>query len=519
MSGWVAFLVVTLLWLPAAMAAPAAAADAADFLDTVAQRARELAGAAHKRADPVPEAGRIGYDAYRAIRVDPGSVIWKDGKGLFRVELFPTGFLYDRPVRINLLPGVRPDAAAQPVEPSPGMFDFDRTPPPKQVALAGFKVTYPLHGTGKRDEVLSFLGASYFRPVGRAQVYGASARGLAIDTAGEKPEEFPEFREFWLVEPGEGDRALTIYALLDSPSATGAYRFVVRPGARTVVETEVRLFLRRTVGLLGLAPLTSMFLSGKAGPARDDFRPEIHDSDGLQLLTGQGERIWRPLANPGALAVSTFADNNPRGFGLMQRERRFERFQDTAALYHQRPSLWVEPEGDWGEGAVRLVEIPTPSEYHDNVVAFWVPKWQATPQAANRNAPEATKDKPLQFRYRLSALRDEDTLTGLAARIVSLRQGAIPDSKARRLVVEFAGGELETLDQRSGPDAGPLVESNVQANGGKVVRAAVDRVPGSSNRRLFIDVETEGRRPVDIRASLTIQGMAISETLSHVLRP
>jgi glucans biosynthesis protein len=506
MSKLPAFLLMTLLW-----PGFAAIAGTPDFLDTVARRAQEVAAAPYKRADAMPEASRIGYDAYRAIRMRPEAVLWKDGAGLFRVEFFPTGFLYERPVRINVLPGIEPDGAAQAIEPFPQMFDFDKTEPPKAVALAGFKVTYPLHGKGKRDEILSFLGASYFRPIGRAQVYGASARGLAIETAGPKPEEFPEFREFWLVEPRESDRAMTLYALLDSPSATGAYRFVVRPGARTVVEIEVRLFPRNPVGVLGVAPLTSMLLTGKAGPARDDFRPEIHDSDGLQLLTSQGERIWRPLVNPGALAVSSFADNNPRGFGLMQRERRFERYQDAPASYDQRPSLWVEPEGDWGEGDVRLVEIPTPSETHDNIVAFWVPKWSA--------APAETKDKPMQWRYRVSALSDEESLVGLAARVVALRHGPVEGSKARRLVVEFAGGELETLDRRSGFDADPLVESNVEVNGGKMGRVLVDRVPGTSNRRLFIDVETEGKRAADIRATLTIQGVAISETLSYVLRP
>ncbi len=487
------------------------AADAPDFLDTVARRAQELAGSPYKPVEAVPDAKRINYDAYRAIRFRPESVLWKDSKGLFRVEFFPTGFLYERPVRMNVLSGVQPDAAAQPVEPSVQMFDFDKAGLPKALGFAGFKVTYPLHGNEKRDEILSFLGASYFRPIGRAQVYGASARGLAIDTAQPKSEEFPEFREFWLVEPREQDRAMTIYALLDSPSATGAYRFVVYPGARTVVHTEVRMFPRQQVALLGMAPLTSMFLAGKAGPARDDFRPEVHDSDGLQLLTGSGERIWRPLSNPGTLAVSSFVDNNPRAFGLMQRERRFDQYQDEPAGYHGRPSLWVEPDGDWGEGEVRLVEIPTPSEFHDNIVAFWVPKWQV--------APAAEKDKPLIWRYRVSALRDEETLVGLSARVVALRLGAIDNTKARRIVVEFKGGELNSLDEREGVDAKPLVESDVSAEGGKIRRVHVDRVPGTSNRRLFIDVETEGKRPVDIRARLTIQGVAISETLSYVLRP
>jgi glucans biosynthesis protein len=279
-----------------------------------------------------------------------------------------------------------------------------------------------------------------------------------------------------------------------------------------VVETEVRLFPRQGVGVLGMAPLTSMFLAGKAGPPRDDFRPEVHDSDGLAMLTGKGERIWRPLANPRALAVSAFADNNPRGFGLLQRERRFERYQDAPAGYQARPGLWVEPEGDWGEGEIRLVEIPTPSEFHDNIVAFWVPKGAIA------------RDKPLQWRYRLSALKDEAALSAGVARVVALRHGPIEGgkseggkgegSKGRRIVIEFEGGDLPSLG------AGQVVESNVAVAGAKALRSVVEQVPDSTNRRLFIDIEPDGgRRPIDIRASLTLQGAAISETLSHVLRP
>lgn len=486
----------------AAWPAAARTDDAPDFLETVASRAQVLATEPHRRATRVPDASRIGYDAYRDIRFRPEARLWRDSDALFRVELFPTGFLYEHPVTVNVLPGVAPDSAATRIEASADMFDFGEAGPPKTLALAGFKITYPLHGDDKRDEIISFLGASYFRPIGRGQVYGASARGLAIDTAQPRSEEFPEFREFWLVEPSGRDRALTLYALLDSPSVTGAFRFVVRPGAQTTVDSEARLFLRKEGGVLGLAPLTSMFLAGKAGPPRDDFRPEVHDSDGLQMVTGSGERIWRPLANPGALAVSSFADNNPRGFGLMQRERRFDRYQDAPAGYHARPSLWVEPEGDWGEGEVRLVEIPTPSEFHDNIVAFWVSKWPAA------------RDKPVQLRYRLSALKAEPAPSHGAARVVAVRHGPVDGSRsARRVVVEFEGGELASLGD------GQVVESDVTLADGKLLRTLVDKVPEGKNRRLFIDVEPAGKRPVDIRANLTLRGVVISETLSHAVRP
>jgi glucans biosynthesis protein len=500
--------VAVLLALLCFGSAPAAAQD---FFDSVVQRAREAAAQSYRREAAVPDARSVGYDAYRAIRTRREAVLWWNADSLFRVEFFPTGFLYEQPVKINVVSGATSGnaGAVRTIEPQADMFDFDRFPAPKSFALAGFKVTYPLQGE-KYDEVLSFLGASYFRQLGRGQVYGASARGLAIDTAQPNAEEFPEFREFWLVEPAPNDHTLTIYALLDSPGAAGAFRFLLQPGARTIVDVEARLFPRHAITVLGVAPLTSMFLGGKAGPPRDDFRPEVHDSDGLAMLTSGGERIWRPLSNPSALAISSFFDKNPRGFGLLQRERRFDQYQDTSANYHARPSLWVEPQGDWGEGEVRLIEIPTPSEVHDNIVAFWKP------------GGAVTKDKPLHFRYRLWALKDEMPLPGETARIVAVRhaplelqreEGQQQAQKGRRVVVEFEGGELPTLG------ADQPVESDVEVSGGRVLRTFVDRTPDGTNRRLFIDIEPEGRRPADIKAAITLRGLRLSETLNYVLRP
>lgn len=477
-------------------------AQASEFFEKLIDRARQSATQAYAKEAPVPDTAKLGYDAYRGIRFRPESILWRDS-GRFRVEFFPTGFLYQTPVKVYVIRRSASSAApgaATALAPSPDMFDFGTAKPPANVGFAGFKITNPLNGQ-KFDEIVSFLGASYFRPIGEGQTYGASARGLAIDTAQPRSEEFPEFREFWLVEPAPGETFVTVYALLESPGASGAYAFTVTPGKRTTVDVDARLFMRHGVSMLGIAPLTSMFLSGKSGPWRDDFRPEVHDSDGLALLTGKGERIWRPLRNPASLQVSSFVDNNPRGFGLQQRERQFDRYQDGVAKYQTRPSLWVEPKGDWGEGEVRLVEIPTPSEYHDNIVAFWVSRWPVEKGAA------------LEYRYRLSALSDE---AGLAseARVVATRQAPVDgNSKARRLVIEFEGDTLAQLPEQR------LVESNVEVGGGKLLRAEVDRIPASTNRRLFIDVEPESRRAAEIRAFLTADGKRLSETFSIQLRP
>lgn len=470
-----------------------------DFAAVEAQ-AQKLASQPYKDVQPIGgEMKKLGYDQYRALRSKPETALWRDS-GLFRVEFFPAGFIYDRPVNI----GVVENGNVTPVVIGSGQFDFADTglkEPPKDLALAGFKVTFPLNGPDKFDEVIAFLGASYFRQVGRGQNYGSSARGLAIDTATERPEEFPTFRSFWLVKPAANATELTVWALLDSPGASGAFSFVIRPGSRTVVETRAVLFLRHDVSLLALAPLTSMYFAGKRSPPRDDYRPEIHDADGLFMLTGHGERIWRPLGNPSALAVSSYSDNNPRGFGLMQRERSFAQYQDSNARVETRPSLWVEPIGDWGDGEVRLVEIPSKAETNDNIVAFWVPRW------SNKQGSR------MEYSYRLSALIDDEALSP-QARVAATRGGAVPDNdKARRIVVEFAGGELSTLQPEQ------PVESQVTLSSGKLLRSYVEALPWQKSWRLFIDFQPDGKKPVDMRAQLKLHGKVLTETFSDVYRP
>ncbi|MFI5029277.1 MAG: glucan biosynthesis protein [Reyranellales bacterium] len=488
-----------LLLLLSLATGPAWAQGAFDFAAVEAQ-AQKLASQPYKDVQPIGgDMKKLGYDQYRALRSKPETALWRDS-GLFRVEFFPAGFIYDRPVNI----GVVENGNVTPVVIGNGQFDFSDTglkEPPKDLALAGFKVTFPLNTPEKFDEVIAFLGASYFRQVGRGQNYGSSARGLAIDTATDRPEEFPAFRSFWLVKPAPNATELTVWALLDSPGASGAFSFVIKPAARTVVETKAVLFLRHDVSLLAIAPLTSMYFAGKTSPARDDYRPEIHDADGLFMLTGHDERIWRPLNNPSALSVSSYSDTNPRGFGLMQRERSFEQYQDSAARMETRPSVWVEPSGDWGDGEVRLVEIPSKSETNDNIVAFWVPRWPAKPGTR------------MEFSYRLSALLDDEALSP-QARVVATRASAIPgNDKARRIVVEFAGGELTTLQ------SGQPVETQVTLSNGKLLRSYVEALPWQKSWRLFIDFQPDGKKPVDMRAQLKLRDKVLTETFSDVFRP
>src|SRR5947207_13565956 len=456
---------------------PALAQQNAISFAAVEQMASKLASAPYQEPPSIGgDMKKLNYDHYRAIRARDSTALWRDSKSLFQVEFFPAGFIYEKPVSISIVD----NGQATPVSITSGQFDFSDSglkEPPKDLVPAGFKLTFPLNRADKFDEVVSFLGASYFRAIGRTQVYGASARGLAIDTATERPEEFPVFRAFWLLKPADDAPEMTVWALLDSPGAAGAFSFVIRPGAPTVVERSAFMFARHDLAVPGIAPLTSMFFAGKASPPRDDYRPEIHDSDGLHIVTGKGERIWRPLGNPPALAISTFSDTNPKGFGLLQRERDFEQYQDTAANLQARPSLWIEPIGDWGDGEVRLVEIPSKSETNDNVVAFWKPRWPIK----QRNRFEA--------RYRLSALTDEAVLSPVG-RVVTTRAGAVPYApKQRRLVVEFAGGELPTLT------AEQPVSANVSLTSGKLARTYVEALPMQERPkgawRMFIDFEPD----------------------------
>jgi glucans biosynthesis protein len=477
----------------------------------VQQLARERA--AHEYRPPpqnLPASlANLTYDQYRDIRYRPASALWH-GQALFEVQFFHRGYRVRQ--RVNIFE-VTP-AGAGLIEYSPRLFTFGKLKPPKvsaDVGYAGFRVHFPLQTPNYKDELLVFLGASYFRILGRNQHYGASARGLAIDTGAQSGEEFPTFTDFWLVRPQPADRGLTVYALLDSRSVAGAYQFEIRPGEITQVEVHCDLYPRRAIAKLGVAALTSMFLYGEDGTARrfDDFRPQVHDSDGLMSETGHGQWIWRPLSNPRELRVNRFVDENPRGFGLIQRDRNFASYQDVEAQYQARPSYWVQPLGDWGKGGVELVEIPSDEEIHDNMVAYWVPE-----QAVNAS-------KPLSFAYLISAFA-ENPRWPPGGRVIALRSGnpAVGDNKgrfgpgARRMVIDFAGGELDGLDGTQ-----PL-KAELSAENGQIDALTVQRIPQTGVWRVSFVVTPRQKKPVvDLRCYLTLYGEVLTETWVHQWTP
>ncbi|HTV49751.1 MAG TPA: glucan biosynthesis protein G [Steroidobacteraceae bacterium] len=484
-------------------AAPAARPEPFGFA-TVERLARQRASQSYRNRSPrLPERlAHLSYDQYRDIRFKPVYALWH-GQSLFEVQFFHRGFNFDRRVEISQVI----DGVAYPVRYTPAWFQFDRlgrlaTRLPADLGFAGFRVHYPLNTPTYKDELIVFLGASYFRVLGRNQVYGLSARGLAINTATTAGEEFPWFTDFWLVKPTSPEqRTLTLYALLDSESVAGAYQFEVRPGNITQVEVTAELFPRKSIEKLGLAPLTSMFLYGAdpAGHRFDDYRPQVHDSDGLKLQTGNGEWLWRPLANPRQLFVNRFMDTHPHGFGLAQRDRNFADYQDPDARFQLRPSYWIQPLGDWGHGGVELVEIPTDEEIHDNIVAYWVP---ATPTEPG---------KPLRVGYLLSAFLSS-TQWPPGGRVVATRtQGAaVSGSKdARRFYVDFAGGDLDGLDPRQ-----PL-RANIAVSGGRVDTVSVERLPDGVWRASFRALPARPRQAMDLHCYLTLYGEALTETWTY----
>ncbi|MFP5404773.1 MAG: glucan biosynthesis protein [Gammaproteobacteria bacterium] len=460
----------------------------------VRQLARELAQSPYKAPnDPLPpELKDLNYDAYRAVRFRPESALWREENLPFRVEFFHRGFLFTARVDIYVVN----EGRAKAVPYSPSQFSFGNTPPPKPDAalgFAGFRLHYRLNRPDYFDEVAVFLGASYFRAVAKGQVFGLSARGLSISTADPKGEEFPSFRSFWIERPAQGAQSIVVHALLDSPSTTGAYRFTIRPGEATVTDIEVALYPRAEIAQPGLGTLTSMFLfDSQDRIGIDDFRLAVHDSGGIAIHTGNGERLWRPLANPRDLQVSGFADTNVRGFGLLQRERKFDDYEDLEAQYEKRPSAWVEPIGDWGEGQVQLYEIPTHNEHNDNIVAFWRPKEPLQPK------------REYLYTYRLHWTNNDPNAENLAT-FAHTRQGGASGS-LRLFVLDAVGTTLEKLPR----DA--QVRGDVSAGSGKIIDVVTQPNPHTGGWRLSFFLDPEKATSVDLRARLMREQDALSET-------
>lgn len=480
-----------------------------ESFDEIVKLAKALSKNAYKTPnDNVSDALKnLDYDQYRDIRFVRENGPWFRQHLPFEVQFFHVGSMFQYIIPINEL--VR--GKVNPIKYSVDFFDYGKnkfeaedfeTP-----GYAGFRIHSPLNTPGYYDELISFLGASYFRALGKGKKYGLSARGLAIDTALQTGEEFPIFKEFWIRKPRRKSKNLKIYALLDSPSVSGAYSFLVTPGENTTVKVDAVLFPRKEITKLGIAPLTSMFLFGENTKNKfDDHRPEVHDSDGLLVWNGNDEWLWRPLDNSKYLRTSSFVDENPKGFGLMQRDQNPEHYLDFEANYEQRPSVWVEPLENWGKGMVQLVEIPSVQEIHDNVVAFWVPE------------KRIKEGKEYRFSYRLNwsgGVPFENGLAKVSATYTGIGGvSGMLETEKRKFVIDFTGSALnfekDIADKR--------LTAAVSTSEGEIVGTHLMYNPLTKGATVYVDFKPDGKT-AELRVSLQKDGKNVSEVWSYQWLP
>src|SRR5450830_656674 len=488
--------------------------------DALIAQARTTAQSPYKAQNKPPAdiLDKIDYEAHGKIKFNTDSSLFADGPGQFPVTFFHLGRFFQAPVHMYTLEGAGNNAKAREILYDESYFDMPADSParklPRGSGFAGFRFQESRTGDQakldwRKNDWVAFLGASYFRAIGDLYQYGLSARGIAIDVAqAGKAEEFPNFTHFYFETPAEGSNTVTLYALLDGPSIAGAYKFVMTRSTGVIMDIDTALFLRRDIARFGIAPLTSMYwFSETVKGTGADWRPEVHDSDGLAIWNGAGEHLWRPLNNPPRTTASAFGDNNPRGFGLLQRDRNFDHYQD-GVRYEHRPSLWVEPLQGWGEGAVQLIEIPTDDEIHDNVVAMWVPRAKATAGSSYR------------LRYRLHWRQDEPYPTPLARCIATrLGNGGQPGQprpqNVRKFMVEFIGAPLEKLA------FGELPEAVLSSSRGSFSYIFTEAVPDgvAGHWRAQFDLSVEGDEPVDLRLFLRHNKQTLSETWLFQYQP
>jgi glucans biosynthesis protein len=461
---------------------------------------------------------KLDYDNYRKIRFRHDQALWLADNLPFRVEFFHPGYIYQEPVRIHEFTKTH----MQRIRFAQSFFDYSDLKIDKQIPVntgyAGFKLAYPLNNPGEYSELGSFQGASYFRILGKGQVYGLSARGLAIDCGeSDRPEEFPIFTDFWLGKPEPSATQIRIYAVLDSVSCAGAYEFVIRPGESTIVEVQAALFFReeakvravsndrKPIANIGIAPLTSMFWFGESTERKfDDYRPEVHDSDGLLIQMANGETLWRPLNNANVMRHSVFAAKELQGFGLLQRDRNPEHYHEIFHPYQKSPSAWIRPKGDWREGEIHLVELPTNYEGLDNIVAFFSPKTKPVPL------------HPYRFGYDIVWTRETD-FTLSENRVLSTRIGGeLHNPKRRQVHIDFAGPRLSAIE---GEQASAAIV-NCSGNA-KVYETQVIKNPFEETWRVFFKFEpaSDNQEPVDLRCTLKLGEESVSETWEYLWSP
>lgn len=499
---------------------PARAAEV--NLEFVAKRAEERARKPFRspRADlpDILKQDQLDYDKYREIRFRRDRALWTDHGLPFRVEFFHPGYLYQEPVRVNEFTLTH----TQPVRFVQEFFDYGNTrlerKVPANTGYAGFRLLYELNQPERMDELGAFLGASYFRLLGKNQRYGQSARGLAVDSGEtDRPEEFPIFTDWWLGKPHKDDDRIRLYAILDSVSCVGAFCFVIQPGETTIADVDAVLYLRNEADVLavdpkrkplrtlGLAPLTSMFWFGENSERKfDDYRPEVHDSDGLLVRMDNSEVLWRPLNNASVMRHQQFSTKGVRGYGLLQRDRNFNNYQDIFNHYHKVPSVWIEPRGNWGEGDIHLLELSTGYEGLDNIVVFFDPKVKPAPL------------QPLRIGYTMFWTRETDRRLSENI-VIGTRIGADGRDPAKReICIDFKGPKLDLFNEADPPKAIASCSPNGVISESLVFRNSED---GSWRVVLKMQPVAGNTEPIDLRCTLKKGDEVVSETWTYLWSP
>lgn len=431
-------------------------------------------------------------DVFRSIRTKPDKAIWLGENRGATLDVLPGGSIFRFPVRI----GIIEDGKVRMLPDSDDWFEFGRAPKPQAgqpFPLSGFTAKWPMDRPDELRDFLSFQGGTIFRALARGQIFGASARGLALDVGEPNGEEFPLFRSLWIERPSPGGNALVVHALLDSRRVTGAYRFLIRPGEITSIDVELTLFAREELRHVGVAPMTSMYLFGPNDRAGvDDVRGAAHRSDVLQIFNGGGEWVLRPITNPSDLQISVFGDNNPRGFGLLQRQRGFQPYNDLNRRYDRMPSVWIVPIGDWGEGQIQLLEIPTDTDVNENVVAYWRPKAPIKP------------NEPFSMAYRMNWCWSPPDRAG-DAQVVGTVTGA-GGERRRRFVVDYAG------DGVADPGRAPQIRPSVSASPGQIRDVVGRSNPEIRGYRVTFTLDPGDADLCELRMVLDTDGGRVGET-------
>lgn len=470
--------------------------SSAHFMSQLIKRVKVAASHPYKSPQPVsPALRKLHFKSYNQLHFNGRITGWPVGSR-FKPSFYPAGYLFHHAVKIYLLKDGKP----VPLKLSVNDFNFGSALAKKlssPVPLAGFSLYYPFNPGHGINEFLSFLGASYFRALGQNQAWGLSARGLAIDTAvPHHAEEFPYFKDFWIVPPKRNAKKIVFYAQLDSPSYVGAYRFIVHPGSQTVVNVSLVLYARKTVKRLGIAPLTSMYLQGGNGGQR--FNPLVraaHDSDGLSIETHKGRWLWIPLHNPKRLVVDKMPFSDIKGFGLMQRARKYADYQAWGMKYQKRPSAWIKPTGgNWKKGHIVLIELPTNTQTNDNITAFWEPSSQPKP------------GHPMTFKYQISWQGNHLTLPSSVGRVVRTRYGHTKGNK-ETYIIDFKGGDLTGLP--GWVHLKPVVKLQGHAS---LNKSWVTKNASTGDWRLEFTVQPKGNAPVSIQAYLAYDKRILTET-------